>query len=376
MYLVKNDLVVLDQINVNLEKLLGSIMDLKYKVDESKIKVPLSTMIVDVNLLPIVTQTPLTMLEYVRYLVSRQIYQFPNSHSSHYFGPVGDVFHTFCDLEHADFLKKVATNGYTCEQEYVFIPSYFISLYLLALYSTDDNLGKIIPNLLDLIIKELEFVKKYLGKGKIDPRLFPGFKMLVANLSTFSSKTGKKGAKVIEEIINIIYEPIIRRMYNNEWGYLYETIDGIGRFREIPIYYDYDDDSIEQFLIAHFGNVETSLVESDLRNTFNFATPERAVTSVHYINPTIIDPLQYPNIKYIKKADKDEKDLAKDKMLLEKTKKLIIELSNDPFTSRFKAEPLKGNLHGWKSIRTTQKDRIVFQNKNNLVVLLMLKGHY
>ena len=67
-----------------------------------------------------------------------------------------------------------------------------------------------------------------------------------------------------------------------------------------------------------------------------------------------------------------------DESVIEKIKKLLIELSEHPKTGTGKPERLKGNLAGCWSRRISGKHRMVYEIDDGTVtvVVLYLRGHY
>jgi len=369
MHLKPNDVTDLNQINLNLEKLLRSRLDDHYKIIPL-LDWPVGSALIDVEGFPVVSKSPMSFINFLLFLMSRQIHRFPYSHSLHYRGPVGDVFHTFCDLSKPIFLSDV-TRSRTNEYEYVFIPSYFIVHYLLAVYCSFDEPKNLIPELETRIVAELKFVSKYIGDGIIDPRLLPGAAMIVANLTLIMSKLGRKGQTAIIGLLNCVYAKYDDYSINgwgrwtDNWSDLYE---GEIRYKEVGF--------ITDLLGGYYAFVESTIVENELLNYTKFENIPEALKSTEYINPTIINVRQYPNLKYIHNADKDEKSLLRDRVLKDKTAELLIQLHENPNYRGSHCELLSNNLRGWKSIRTTKKDRIVYQVRDLLIVVMKLKGHY
>lgn len=69
---------------------------------------------------------------------------------------------------------------------------------------------------------------------------------------------------------------------------------------------------------------------------------------------------------------------AGDKATLKKISKLITELENHPYTGTGQPEELKYELKGLWSRRINQKDRLIYEVKDNIVVVEVVSamGHY
>lgn len=56
--------------------------------------------------------------------------------------------------------------------------------------------------------------------------------------------------------------------------------------------------------------------------------------------------------------------------------RLIEETQRDPFGGVGKPEPLRGELAGWWSKRIDQEHRLVFQVKEDRLIVAQARGHY
>ena len=66
---------------------------------------------------------------------------------------------------------------------------------------------------------------------------------------------------------------------------------------------------------------------------------------------------------------------ATDKKMLKKINKLLKEIQRTPFKGEGKPEPLKRGLDSW-SRRINEKDRLVYEVKDNNIMVIQCKGHY
>lgn len=66
---------------------------------------------------------------------------------------------------------------------------------------------------------------------------------------------------------------------------------------------------------------------------------------------------------------------ATDKKMLKKINKLLKEIQRTPFKGEGKPEPLKRRLDSW-SRRINEKDRLVYEVKDNNIMVIQCKGHY
>ncbi len=62
--------------------------------------------------------------------------------------------------------------------------------------------------------------------------------------------------------------------------------------------------------------------------------------------------------------------------LLKKVNDLIREVERTPFEGRGKPEPLRGDLRGYWSRRITQEHRLIYQVKDDTLIILSCFGHY
>lgn len=65
-----------------------------------------------------------------------------------------------------------------------------------------------------------------------------------------------------------------------------------------------------------------------------------------------------------------------DKKNLKRINKLIKDIQRSPFEGRGKPEPLKHNLSGYWSRRTTQEHRLVYKLLNNDLLIAQCRYHY
>jgi len=68
--------------------------------------------------------------------------------------------------------------------------------------------------------------------------------------------------------------------------------------------------------------------------------------------------------------------LTEDKSLLKKINDLIKEIQRTPYEGRGKPEPLKYDLTGLWSRRIDREHRLVYQFKDNVVLIYSCKYHY
>ena len=64
-----------------------------------------------------------------------------------------------------------------------------------------------------------------------------------------------------------------------------------------------------------------------------------------------------------------------DKKILKKINKLLKEIQRTPFSGEGKPEPLKRSSDSW-SRRINEKDRLVYEIKNDNINVIQCKGHY
>ena len=67
---------------------------------------------------------------------------------------------------------------------------------------------------------------------------------------------------------------------------------------------------------------------------------------------------------------------SQDRKTLKRINNLIQSISRNGYDCIGKAEPLKGNLSGYWSVRIDSKNRIVFRINNDEVEIIQCKNHY
>ena len=69
---------------------------------------------------------------------------------------------------------------------------------------------------------------------------------------------------------------------------------------------------------------------------------------------------------------------AGDKATIKKIEKILIELTETPYTGIGNPEPLKYELSGFWSRRITQKDRLIYKVEEDIVTVFVISamGHY
>ena len=67
---------------------------------------------------------------------------------------------------------------------------------------------------------------------------------------------------------------------------------------------------------------------------------------------------------------------ASDKKLFKRLDKLIKEVRRTPFEGIGKPEDLKGNLSGLWSRRITEEHRLVYEVRDESIVVVSCRGHY
>ncbi len=65
-----------------------------------------------------------------------------------------------------------------------------------------------------------------------------------------------------------------------------------------------------------------------------------------------------------------------DKKTLRKVNALLKDIQRSPYDGTGKTEPLKENLSGWWSRRIDSANRIVYREKDGVIVIASCKGHY
>ena len=67
---------------------------------------------------------------------------------------------------------------------------------------------------------------------------------------------------------------------------------------------------------------------------------------------------------------------GQDKRILKKINELLKEIQRTPFEGRGEPEKRKGDLNGKWSRRINQKDRLVYEVTDDMVIVVQCKGHY
>ena len=67
---------------------------------------------------------------------------------------------------------------------------------------------------------------------------------------------------------------------------------------------------------------------------------------------------------------------TEDKKTLKKINKLIKDIQREPYSGIGKPEPLSEDLSGWWSRRIDEKNRIVYKQDDDAVVIASCKEHY
>lgn len=67
---------------------------------------------------------------------------------------------------------------------------------------------------------------------------------------------------------------------------------------------------------------------------------------------------------------------SEDKKALKKLNALIKDIQRDCYSGIGKPEPLKDNLSGWWSRRIDDKNRIVYKQDGENIIIANCKGHY
>ena len=67
---------------------------------------------------------------------------------------------------------------------------------------------------------------------------------------------------------------------------------------------------------------------------------------------------------------------AQDRKTLRRINLLAQDIERNGYGGIGKPEPLKGDLSGWWSCRTDEKNRLVFCIRNETLEILQCKGHY
>ena len=67
---------------------------------------------------------------------------------------------------------------------------------------------------------------------------------------------------------------------------------------------------------------------------------------------------------------------SENKFVLKRLNLLIKDIQRSPYAGIGKPEPLKGNLGGWWSRRINEEHRIVYAEKDGVIIIASCKGHY
>ena len=65
-----------------------------------------------------------------------------------------------------------------------------------------------------------------------------------------------------------------------------------------------------------------------------------------------------------------------DKKILKRINELVKDIQRNCYDGIGKPEPLKENLSGWWSRRINDEHRIVYRQKDNIVIIASCKNHY
>ena len=65
-----------------------------------------------------------------------------------------------------------------------------------------------------------------------------------------------------------------------------------------------------------------------------------------------------------------------DRKTLKKINELLRDIQRMPFQGIGKPEPLNGELSGMWSRRINEKDRLIYEVINDMIIVLQCKGHY
>ncbi len=68
--------------------------------------------------------------------------------------------------------------------------------------------------------------------------------------------------------------------------------------------------------------------------------------------------------------------LMQDKKTLKRINQLIKDIQRSPYSGISKPEALKGTLSGFWSRRIDEVNRLVYQTKDNIIIIASCKGHY
>ncbi len=67
---------------------------------------------------------------------------------------------------------------------------------------------------------------------------------------------------------------------------------------------------------------------------------------------------------------------VQDKKTLKRINSLIKDIQRECYNGIGKPEPLKNNLGGWWSRRIDETNRIVYREKDGVIIIASCKGHY
>lgn len=67
---------------------------------------------------------------------------------------------------------------------------------------------------------------------------------------------------------------------------------------------------------------------------------------------------------------------SQDRRTLKKINELLKEIQRTPFTGKGEPEKLRGDLSGKWSRRINQKDRLLYEILDDMIVITQCKGHY
>lgn len=67
---------------------------------------------------------------------------------------------------------------------------------------------------------------------------------------------------------------------------------------------------------------------------------------------------------------------VQDKRTLKRINTLIKDIQRDCYEGIGKPEPLKNNLSGWWSRRIDEVNRMVYREKDGVIIIASCKGHY
>ena len=65
-----------------------------------------------------------------------------------------------------------------------------------------------------------------------------------------------------------------------------------------------------------------------------------------------------------------------DRKTLRKINALLKDIQRNPYEGQGKPEPLRENLSGWWSRRIDSANRIVYREKDGVIVIASCRGHY